>query len=209
MTLEVNDIKNYVKAMRADPRCNGWVAVVGGSAGASHAITVALDTNPSGGDGNSWPFWFQNSDDRPDCAVMLSAIYDFADFTPPTGQVATDTRFLHLGMDNYAQVPNPISVSTLANLPLNPVNLIAGAITHGWKPIYMFNSYGDNPTAYHQLVTMVCRLQSSGLTLGTDYKYLTIPGSQHAFQYWDHLLSTDHTVGDEVIDFLKGQAGLQ
>jgi hypothetical protein len=33
MTLEVNDIKNYVKAMRADSRCNGWVGVVGGSAG--------------------------------------------------------------------------------------------------------------------------------------------------------------------------------
>ena len=31
MKLEINDIKNYVKAMRADSRCNGWVAVVGGS----------------------------------------------------------------------------------------------------------------------------------------------------------------------------------
>ncbi len=51
MNVEVNDIKNYVKAMRADSRCNGWVAVVGGSAGATHAITVALDTNPSGNNG--------------------------------------------------------------------------------------------------------------------------------------------------------------
>jgi homoserine acetyltransferase len=42
MNLEVSDIKNAVKAMRADPRCNGWVAVVGGSAGGTHAITVAL-----------------------------------------------------------------------------------------------------------------------------------------------------------------------
>ena len=68
-------------------------------------------------------------------------------------------------MHNYAQVQNRINVSTLANLPLNPVNLVAGAVAYGhWKPIYMINSYGDHPTAYHQLVTMVCLLQSSSLS---------------------------------------------
>src|SRR6266496_3405586 len=109
--------------MRADSRCNGWVAVVGGSAGATHAITVALDTNPTLG--GVWPSWFQGGhDDRPDCAVMLSTIYDFADWTPPTLLGATDAQFVHLGMRNYAQAPNPIDVSTLANLPLNPVNLV-------------------------------------------------------------------------------------
>ena len=150
-------MKNYVKAMRADPRCNGWVAVVGGSAGATHAITVALDTNATPND--DWPHWFQGGhDDRPDCAVMLSAIYDFSDWTPPTGLQQTDPDFVHLGMHNYAQVPNPIDKTTLKNLPLNPVNLVSGAIAHGSKPIYMINSYYDHPAAYHQLVTMLCLL---------------------------------------------------
>ena len=100
----------------------------------------------------------------------------------------------------------------MKNLPLNPVNLVLGAIAHGFKPIYMINSYYDNPTAYHQLVGMICLLQNSGLTRGTDYDYLTIPGSEHSFHYWDSLdgLGGDppHTVGDDVIAFLKAQAGL-
>lgn len=210
MKQEVNDIKNYVNAMRADPRCTGWVAVVGGSAGATHAITVALDTNPSDANGIDWPHWMGvNGDTRPKCAVMLSAIYDFADWAPPTGQVQTDVRFVHFGMNNYAQT---LSLSTLAGLPLNPVNLVAGAVTKGWKPIYMINSYGDNPTAYHQLVRMICLLQGySSLHLGTEYQYLTIPGSQHSFHYWGSLdhLNPQHLVGQDVIAFLKAQAGLQ
>jgi hypothetical protein len=212
MKQEVNDIKNYVKAMRADSRCNGWVAVVGGSAGATHAITVALDTNAT--PNNDWPHWMQNGDDRPDCAVMLSAIYDFSDWTSPTGLTQTDPDFVHFGMRNYAQVQNPIDVSTLANLLLNPVNLVPGAIAHGFKPIYMINSYHDHPTAYHQLVTMVCLLQNSGLSEGTDYRYLTIPGSFHSFHYWgsmDHTGNTCNgsdpcTVGDDVIGFLLSHA---
>ena len=77
----------------------------------------------------------------------------------------------------------------------------------------MINSYHDHPTAYHQLETMVCLLQNSGLSEGTDYRYLTIPGSFHSFHYWD---SADHTgndcngsectVGDDVIGFLLSHA---
>jgi hypothetical protein len=208
MNLEVNDIKNAIKAMRADARCNGFVAVVGGSAGAALAIMATLDTNPT--PGGVWPGWFKDGhDDRPDCAAMLSAVYDFADWTPPTGETQTDQVFVHNGMHNFAQT---LSLSTLAGLPLNPVNLVPGAVAHGWKPIYMFNSYYDHPTAYHQLVRMVCLLESEGLTLGTDYQYITLPGDQHAFEYWN---SWDHrptpsqlTVGDDVIGFLKGEAGL-
>jgi hypothetical protein len=208
MNLEVNDIKNYVKAMRADPRCNGWVAVVGGSAGGSHAITVALDTNAT--PNNDWPHWFEGGhDDRPNCAVMLSATYDFSDWTPSTGETQTNSDFVHFGLHDYAQT---LDLATLQSLPLNPVNLVPGAIAHGFKPIYMINSYHDTPTAYHQLVTMICLLQNSGLTLGADYRYLTIPGSDghlHSFQYWntwDHISDPHLTVRDDVISFLKLQA---
>jgi hypothetical protein len=117
---------------------------------------------------------------------------------------------VHFGMRNYAQVQNPIEVSTLANLPLNPVNLVAGAVAYGhWKPIYMINSYNDHPTAYHQLATMVCLLRrSSGLTEGTDYQYLTVPGDKHSFAYWhsDDGQGHGNTVGDDVIGFLMFHA---
>ena len=56
---------------------------------------------------------------------------------------------------------------------------------------------------------MVCLLQNSGLTRGTDYDYLTIrwsDGHLHSFQYWntwDHISSPPVTVGQDVIGFLK------
>jgi hypothetical protein len=136
-----------------------------------------------------------------------SSTYELQD-TPSTGQTQTDPKFVHFGMHNYAQT---LDLAALAGLPLNPVNLVAGAVQYsgGFKPIYMVNSFHDKPSAYHQLVTMVCLLQSNGLTRGTDFDYLTIPGSDghlHSFQYWD---TWDHvdpnhqiTVGDDVIGFL-------
>jgi hypothetical protein len=145
-----------------------------------------------------------------------SSTYELQD-TPSTGQTQTDPDFVHRGMNNYAQVPD-LDWTTLKNLPLNPVNLVPGAAQYsgGFKPIYMINSYIDHPSAYHQLVTMVCLLLNSGLTRYTDFDYLTIPGSTghlHSFQYWeswDHLPSLDyHTVGEDVISYLKTKAGLQ
>ena len=141
---------------------------------------------------------------------MLSATCDFSDWTPSIGETQTNSDFVHFWIRDYAQVgvTNPIDWATLHNLPLNPVNLVPGAIAHGFKPIYMINSYHDTPTAYHQLVTMVCLLQNSGLTLGADYRYLTIPGSPghlHSFQYWntwDHVSDPHVTVGQDVIGFL-------
>jgi hypothetical protein len=134
--------------------------------------------------------------------ALNSAIFD-------SGQLQTDPEFVHYALHNYAQT---LTLSTLASLQLNPVNLVPGAIAHGWKPIYMFNSYHDHPTAYHQLVRMVCLLESKGLTLGTDYQYLTVPGNNHAFEYWggwDHIsTSPRHSVQDDVIAFLKTQAHL-
>jgi hypothetical protein len=79
---------------------------------------------------------------------------------------------------------------------------------------HRFLSYHDHPSAYHQLVTMVCLLLNDCLTRYTDFDYLTIPGSTghlHSFQYWDswdHIPSLyQHTVGDDVILFLQAHIG--
>jgi pimeloyl-ACP methyl ester carboxylesterase len=203
MALETNDIKALVRALRADPRCNGKVGVVGGSAGATLAVTVALDRNPT--PNGDWPKWCLNGvDDRPDCAAMLSAIYDFSDWTPPTGDNVTPRGFVRLGMQNYAQ-STPANLNTLANLPLNPVVLVRQAGREGWgfKPLYLINSFYDSPTVYHQIVTMSCELEAQGLVLDTDYKRLTKPGDGHAFAYWGAQdPATGETVGQYVIDFL-------
>ena len=66
----------------------------------------------------------------------------------------------------------------------------------------MINSYGDHPTAYHQLVTMVCALRNA-VVPETSYQTLTIEGSEHSFGYWGSQGSAaDKTVGDDVIAFL-------
>jgi acetyl esterase/lipase len=71
---QTDDVKAEIRAIRADTvHCNGMVGVVGGSAGGSHALFVALDTSTS----STW-----NSSLRPDCAVGLSGAYDFSDRTP-------------------------------------------------------------------------------------------------------------------------------
>jgi hypothetical protein len=59
-----------------------------------------------------------------------SAIYDFSDWTPPTGLTQTDPDFVHFGMNNYAQT---LIWTTLKNLSLNPVNLVPEAIAHGFQ----------------------------------------------------------------------------
>ena len=48
---------------------------------------------------------------------------------------------------------------------------------------------------------------------GTDYQYLTIPGSMHSFSYWNSwdgqpCIGPCNTVAHDVIAFLKAQAGL-
>jgi acetyl esterase/lipase len=204
MTMEVNDIKALVRALRADPRCNGKVGVVGGSSGATHAVTVALDKSTPIPGTTPWPHWCEgeNVDDRPDCAVMLSAIYDFSDWTPSTGQNETHFGFRRKGLQNYAQTLDP---DILANLPLNPVVLVAEAGPQkqdwGFKPLFLVNSYCDEPTAYHQIVTMSCALEDQGIVVAppsdwpSDYQRLTISSDKHAFHYWDE-------VKQDVIDFL-------
>ena len=201
MKQTVDDIKALVCALRADPRCNGKVAVLGGSAGANLAVTVALDTTESLDENckDVWPWWFKSGiDSRPDCAVMLSAIYDFSDWTPPNNSNVTDSLFVKDGLLNYAQT---LDLNTLASLPLNPVGLVSqtGASGWGFKPLFLINSWCDNPTAYHQIVTMTCALEGQA---DTDYQILTVPNAKHAFGYWNG-------VRLNVLAFLEDKLGVQ
>jgi hypothetical protein len=108
-------------------------------------------------------------------------------------------------MENYAQSV-PADLDTLANLPLNPVVLVHQTTVEGWgfKPLFLINSYYDSPTAYHQIVTMSCKLEGEGVLLGTGYQRTTVDGDGHAFANWGAVDpdNPDETVGEEVIDFL-------
>ena len=64
---QTTDIQMAIRAARQDPRCNGLVYCVGGSAGASHSVYMAARGTPG--------------DEMPDLIVCFSGPYDFADLS--------------------------------------------------------------------------------------------------------------------------------
>jgi len=71
----------------------------------------------------------------------------------------------------------------------------------------MLNTWLDMPPPYHQMIDMVCALESLGVD-PSSYKTLTIMNSgEHSFHYWD---SPDHipailgtqAIKTDVISFL-------
>jgi hypothetical protein len=62
---QTTDVQMAIRAARRDPRCDGRVYGVGGSAGASHALYVTATGTPG--------------DYQFDLVVFLSGVYDLAD----------------------------------------------------------------------------------------------------------------------------------
>ena len=66
-----DDVKLAVLAARSDPRCNGQVGAIGGSAGGYHTAFAAGTGTPG--------------QDRIDVGVSLSGAYDLSDSSPDPG----------------------------------------------------------------------------------------------------------------------------
>jgi acetyl esterase/lipase len=162
---QTDDVKMAVRAARSDRRCNGQVGSVGGSGGGCHTAYVAA-TGTKG-------------DDRIDVGVSLSGAYDFTDFSPDAnlGNFISDVT-------NYLNVSE---FNTAGLLAASPVNFADANIA----PLFLINSEHDT-MPFPQLGDMTRKLDSLGLH---NYQALTIPGSQHAFDYWA-------TVKDQVLAFL-------
>ena len=167
---QTNDIKALVNAARADSHCyNNQVVAIGGLAGASHAIWVALDKSVS----TVWPEW--GPDHRLQAAVGLSGAYDYSDRTP---ECYMDLTQFENDIENYTNTckredPNgPIDQKRFS-----PVT----KVTSDAPPIYIINSEED-PRPWHQIIDMQCALENAGVT---NFKLWTIPhSSQHSFAYW-------------------------
>ena len=147
-------MKLAVRTARSDPRCNGQVGAIGGSAGGYHTAFVAA-TGTIG-------------DDRIDVGVSLSGAYDISDFSPnPTLAYYTTT------VTNYVGVP---STDTTALRAASPAWLADDTIS----PLLMVNTLED-PMPYSQLGDMIMHLDALGVT---NYQALTLVGGSHAFEYW-------------------------
>ena len=150
-----DDVKLAVRTARSDPRCNGQVGAVGGSAGGYHTAFVAA-TGTFG-------------DDRIDVGVGLSGAYDLSDFSPtPTLDYFTAT------VTNY--VNNVPPTDTAALRAASPAWLADKTIA----PLFLVNSVGDS-MPYSQLADMITHLDALGVT---NYNAVGLVGSTHAWNNW-------------------------
>ncbi len=151
---QTDDIKSLIKAARSlTTLCNGNVGVLGGSAGGSHAIFVALDKTPS--PPNTYPNWCQNgNDDRPLCAVGLSGAYDLSDRLP------TGYEDLHQFIGDVQNYTNSCVLADQKNV--SPVAKVRPESQQTFKPIYVINSEQD-PMPWHQIEDLRCTLVSAGI----------------------------------------------
>jgi acetyl esterase/lipase len=192
---QTDDIKSLIRAARLSlpTLCNGNVGVLGGSAGASHAVFVSLDKTAS--PPNTYPNWCQNgNDDRPLCAVGLSGAYDFSDRLPPGYE---DLLVFIRDMQNYTN-----SCVLADQKSVSPVAKVQPESQQTFKPIYVINSENDS-MPWHQIEDLRCTLV--GAQINSDlYTVKTISGMDHSFNLWlDQVSPPSPTkVRDEVIAFL-------
>jgi len=149
-----DDVKLAVLAARSDPRCNGKVGAVGGSAGGYETAFIA-GTGTIG-------------QDRIDVGVSLSGAYDLSDFTPDPGI----GNFIN-NVTNYVGGDTSEVEALRAASPA----WLADAKT---SPLYLVHTVGD-PMPFSQQEDMTAALDALGVT---TYEAITLPGSLHAFANW-------------------------
>ena len=132
---QTDDVKLAILKARTDPRCNGKVGALGGSAGGHHAAFIAAD----GKDGA----------DKVDVAVCLSGAYDFSD----------EKSLNHKGqfkskVQNYAHSTDKAVL--LASSPISKVTASA-------SPMLLVETENDSMPP-NQMLVMEAKLKSLGVT---------------------------------------------
>ncbi|MEO5718554.1 MAG: alpha/beta hydrolase fold domain-containing protein [Chthoniobacterales bacterium] len=149
-----DDVKVAVLAARNDPRGNGQVGAVGGSAGGYQAAFIAGTGTPG--------------QDRIDVGVGLSGAYDLSDFSPDPGL----NGFIGI-VTNYVGVTQYDTAELQAASPAH----LADVDT---TPLFLVHSEQD-PMPFSQQGDMTSRLDAVGVT---NYQAVTLPGWAHAFANW-------------------------
>ncbi len=151
---QTDDVKLAVLAARHDPRGNGQVGAVGGSAGGYHTVFAAGTGTPG--------------EDRLDAGVSLSGAYDFTDTTPGSGLKA----FTNI-VTNYVGVTTEDIEALQAASP-------AFVVDAETSPLLLVHSENES-MPFSQQGRFISALDSLGVT---NYQALTLPGSAHSFATW-------------------------
>ncbi len=175
---QTDDAKSLVRAARQQPLCNGHVAVLGGGAGAAHAVFAALDMTPS--PPSAYPNWCQGGvDDRPDCAIALSGPYDLSDREDAGGVRLEFVKDVENYTNTITRVdpdggPSQKTVSVVAQVKPQSVQT--------FKPLFAAGSVNDE-TPPHQMDDLECALLANNID-SSLYETLVIPGSDHGLLIW-------------------------
>jgi hypothetical protein len=183
---QYDDIKMAARAARADPRCNGKLGVIGGSAGGTHAAWLAVDHLAT-----ETPPW--SGEDRPNGAVCLSGPYNFTDYRPNA-----NLDGLVSNVTSYCCVPDTTDPTDEdraildANSPVTRVDNMA-------RPMLLVNSQHDF-TPIEQQEDMVAALDAA---FGNEpnYEGITLSGNDHAWALWPVIISGTETVKDRALAF--------
>lgn len=199
---QTDDIQAAIRAARVDPRSNGKVYCVGGSAGGSHAVYMAATG--------------QTGDDMPDLVVSLSGVYKLDDVDhlavdyPPGETNFHDAvmNYIHRTdhWPNYSQddlnalhIASPVSYFTPA---IPPIFFLVSSDDAGGVDTFQF------PDLKNALDGIGFVESSSPVPVPGAYKDGIVPVSvqTHAFEYWNLPVVTGETatVRDVVIQWLKG-----
>lgn len=157
---QTDDVKMAARAARANVHCNGKLFAIGGSAGATHACSLAIEHETSA-------LWTPN--DRVDAAICISGAYKFSGRKP------------HPALANFVQlIQNYTGTNVLKEqLAMSPVALVDVTA----RPIFFAQSAGDS-MPQENLQAMVKKLNSLGVS---NYEATTTPGSLHSFANWPSL----------------------
>lgn len=154
---QTDDIKMAVKAARIDSRCNGKVGSVGGSAGATHSLSVACETTALGNE--PW-----TPEDRPLAAICLSAATQFDDHTGASANWLLD-------VSTYLQ-----STDLAVQKSKSPTEFIDATC----PPLFIVNAETEE-MPINQYNSVCAKIDELGLA---DCERRLLPGSLHAFANW-------------------------
>lgn len=151
---QTDDVRLAILAARIDPRGNGQVGSVGGSAGGYQTGFFAGTGTPG--------------QDRIDVGVSMSGAFDLSDFSSDPGI----NTFI-------ANVTNYVGVSQFDTEALRAASpaYLADSYT---VPLFLVHSEAD-PMPFSQQADMTNALDALGVT---NYQALTLPGWAHAFANW-------------------------
>ena len=197
---QTDDVQLAIRAARADPRCNGLVYGVGGSAGGCHVLYLMARGAPG--------------DDQFDLGVSLSPVTKADDVAWLQAPCIPGDACAEPVLENYLGIPLGSAFSHLPELAAaSPTTYVTSSLP---PCFFLYSDHDASHLETFERTDLINALESVGITeitAGTPqagkYKQILVPvasGTKHAFEYWGlpvDGIAGHPTVRDTVITWLS------